>query len=282
MPDTIGETTLSADAVMQELRDMTSATAWLGQKRFVYESVTSTMDVARGFQIEGEPVGTAIIAGEQTHGRGQRLRPWHSPPFLGILCSVILPKDVATGIVSQLAACAVRQALAELGVDAVMKWPNDVLAKTDGTCQDFRKIAGILIERHGENNPVLGIGINVNHDVSDFTAELQNQATSIFLATGRKHSVSMLLARMFEELEQRYDMARWGTAQDGAALLSEWRRHSVVLGRNVQIHEPGNEPFIAEAVDIQPDGALVIEQNTRRRQVHSASIRPVPPEQTWQ
>ena len=176
------------------------------------------------------------------------------------------------GIVGQITASAIRQSLSDAGVQAGTKWPNDVVARTEGA--PWRKTAGILIERSGAGRPILGFGVNVNQQEDDFADDLRDQATSVRRLTGIDADLPALLAHILTELERRYDTARDGSAEECAALLDEWRRHSLVLGRHVVVAEPGREPVTALAVDIQPDGSLAIEHRGARRAVHSATIRP--------
>src|ERR1700716_600231 len=108
---------------------------------------------------------TVLIAEEQTAGVGRRARQWSSPKGAGIYLSVLLrPREVpfaGLGALSVVAGLAVRDVASRLGVDAVLKWPNDVLAgPARGKC------AGILCQTgagdaEDEVSVVLGIGLNV-------------------------------------------------------------------------------------------------------------------------
>jgi BirA family biotin operon repressor/biotin-[acetyl-CoA-carboxylase] ligase len=100
-----------------------------------------------------------IIAGEQFAGRGRNDRRWSSPPWKGIYATALVtrplrelplvPLAMATFIAMHLRAT--------YGIDAQIKWPNDILV-------DRRKIAGILMEARIQDDRVfllIGIGINV-------------------------------------------------------------------------------------------------------------------------
>ncbi|HMA54101.1 MAG TPA: biotin--[acetyl-CoA-carboxylase] ligase, partial [Acidobacteriota bacterium] len=54
------------------------------------ETVPSTNDASRALAIQGAAHGTAVLAREQTRGRGTKGRVWHSAPGLGLYASIIL------------------------------------------------------------------------------------------------------------------------------------------------------------------------------------------------
>jgi BirA family biotin operon repressor/biotin-[acetyl-CoA-carboxylase] ligase len=151
----------------------------LGQPLSELDEATSTNDVLREMAEQGAAEGTAVVALQQTRGRGRQHRPWHSPPGLGLYLSVLLrPPWPASesGALALLAGVAVADALKQLGVPNVkLKWPNDVF--TGG-----KKICGVLVEPvlKGGNIDfaVVGIGVNVRYGVDDFPPELRGTATS--------------------------------------------------------------------------------------------------------
>ena len=100
-----------------------------------------------------------IIAGEQFAGRGRNDRRWSSPPGKGIYATALVtrPKSELTLVPMAMAAFIATYLRAEYGIDARIKWPNDVLV-------DRRKIAGILMEARIQDERVfllIGMGINV-------------------------------------------------------------------------------------------------------------------------
>src|SRR5207248_4297447 len=99
--------------------------------------------------------GLVVVAEEQTAGRGRLDRSWESPPRAGLTFSVLLrPVTAADSWVPLLAGLAVARALNEqAGVEAALKWPNDVIVND-------RKVAGVLAEAAG-GAVVIGVGLNV-------------------------------------------------------------------------------------------------------------------------
>ncbi len=135
----------------------------LGEPLHFYKKIASTNDRAQALAQEGAAHGTLVVADEQTAGRGRFERSWSTPPRSALALSLILrPEDitqVALARMNMLGALAVVESLATLGLEARIKWPNDVI--TAGG-----KVAGVLTESiwMGENleYAVLGIGVNVS------------------------------------------------------------------------------------------------------------------------
>ena len=117
------------------------ATDQIGQHLHYLVQTTSTMDDARRLAERGAPHGAAVVADEQTAGRGTKGRIWVSPPGQSIHTTLIVRPDIQTlkrlSIVSPVAATdAVRQTST---LQPTIKWPNDIQL-------EHRKLGGILIE----------------------------------------------------------------------------------------------------------------------------------------
>jgi BirA family transcriptional regulator, biotin operon repressor / biotin---[acetyl-CoA-carboxylase] ligase len=133
----------------------------IGDIRF-FSQVSSTNDIALAWATAGAPDFSLVIADEQTSGRGRMGRKWFTPPGTALAISLILRpselEDRHVSLLSGLGALALAMTLQGYGLDARIKWPNDVLINR-------RKVAGILVEMVwlGEQieNAVLGVGINV-------------------------------------------------------------------------------------------------------------------------
>jgi BirA family biotin operon repressor/biotin-[acetyl-CoA-carboxylase] ligase len=186
----------------------------------------------------GEPAGLVVVAEEQTAGRGRLDRVWQSPPRAGLTFSVLLDPPAPVSWLPLWGGLAVARALRELaGLDAVVKWPNDVLV-------DGRKLCGLLAEVAGDR-VVLGIGLNVTTRVDELP---RPDATSVALAGATTTDRDTLLRGVLRSLgavlaEQPYDGYR--------ALCS-------TIGTVVRVTLPGDQVVsgVAEAVDDQ--GRLVV------------------------
>src|SRR5713226_9095608 len=139
----------------------------------------------------GLPEGTVYVSDEQTAGRGRAGHIWHSLPGVGLYLSALLrpslPPDELLGI-TLAAGIAAAQAIAQVaGVDCDVRWPNDLLVR-EKTAQagnaPAKKAGGILTEMNSSNGGavIVGFGINVNH--TSLPPEVQESATSLFLASG--------------------------------------------------------------------------------------------------
>jgi BirA family biotin operon repressor/biotin-[acetyl-CoA-carboxylase] ligase len=147
--------------------------------------------------------------------------------------------------VSFLASVTLARLLREMfGIDARVKWPNDILA-------DGHKIAGMLSELEAEADRVtfinIGMGINVNNDPSP----VEPEATSLKNILGRPVSKIEILALYLDELEHRMQTA----AFDG--VIEEWKRYTLTLDRDVRIVTP-TEVQEGKAVDVDDSGALIL------------------------
>jgi BirA family transcriptional regulator, biotin operon repressor / biotin---[acetyl-CoA-carboxylase] ligase len=181
---------LSPEAVVPRLR---------GRFGRPYEHVESTPSTQLLLAADA-PEGALAAAEEQTEGRGRLGRRWLAPAGTSLLCSLQLMPAVPgerlpelTGVAAQ----AVAETVAAVGVEPELKFPNDVLA-------GGRKLAGVLAEAR-EGRVVLGIGINVNVAEEELPREVDTPATSLLVETGRAVDRAELLVDLLELLERRYD-----------------------------------------------------------------------------
>jgi BirA family biotin operon repressor/biotin-[acetyl-CoA-carboxylase] ligase len=214
---------------------------------------------------QGAADRTVLIAEEQTAGVGRRARQWRSPKGSGIYLSVLLrPRDVpfaGLGSLSVVAGLAVRDVAARIGVDAVLKWPNDVLAGPDrGKC------AGILSEAVAgdELSVVLGIGLNVLPLGDDVPAgpggltptSLAEQGAT---TTDRTEIAALLLAAL---AERELGWREAGGDLTKAGLLPEYRRYCATIGQEVKVLLPDGEVLAGRATDVDSAGQLIVAGRT--------------------
>jgi BirA family transcriptional regulator, biotin operon repressor / biotin---[acetyl-CoA-carboxylase] ligase len=216
--------------------------------------VGSTNDVARLAGERGIAERLAIFAEEQTAGRGRRGRAWTTPPGRGLLGSTLWRPAVAparAATLGQVAAVATLDALAIGGLEARLKWPNDVLV-------DGAKVAGILLESAIESarlrHVVIGIGINVNQ-AADELPPAPYPATSLRLATGRPTDRAGLAAALLTALARAYD--QWQLRPGD--VFARWRGALATLDQVVTIVGPDGEQ-VGRARDVEPDGSLLLER----------------------
>jgi len=204
----------------------------------VVETATSTNAVVAERARAGEPAGLCVVAEEQTEGRGRLERTWVSPPRAGLTFSVLLrPVSDQLGWVPLLGGLAVVRAVREqTGVDAVLKWPNDVLVGE-------KKAAGLLAEAVG-GGVVLGVGLNVTTRADELPHAM---ATSLALEGARSTDRDTLLRAVLRGLTF--------AEADRAA----YREACSTLGRQVEVHLPGLRVVTGHADDVDEQGRLVVD-----------------------
>jgi BirA family biotin operon repressor/biotin-[acetyl-CoA-carboxylase] ligase len=223
-------------------------TRFIGRKLSYLATTTSTQDIAKALAEKRAAEGTAVIAGEQQSGRGRMGRSWLSPAG-GLATSIILRPPVASiYLLPAITSVAVFRTLANLGIHAGIKWPNDVLIKG-------KKVCGILIEhglKAGElGYSIVGIGINVNFDTGSYP-EIADISTSLSVQLGHEVPVGEVALQLYTELEDIYSKI------DGPDLIiSAWSQNMVTIGRRVSADFYGNRiDGTAEGVNRQ--GNLVV------------------------
>ncbi|MCQ4085771.1 biotin--[acetyl-CoA-carboxylase] ligase [Saccharibacillus sp. JS10] len=230
-------------------------TTVFGRQLTVLAKTDSTQTEAEKKAREGALEGTLIIAEEQSSGRGRQGRVWHSPPGLGIWMSAVLrPEGPLTAVpqLTLLTAVAVCRAIRGVtGVEAGIKWPNDLLI-------DGRKLCGILLEAVVEDGRVrhciMGIGIDANLEETDYPEELRSKVTSIRRESGVDTDRSLLIAAVMNEFEMLYKLYN----EEGfEPIRLLWESLSVTLGREIVVRDVrGERRGIAQGLGQQ--GELMI------------------------
>jgi BirA family biotin operon repressor/biotin-[acetyl-CoA-carboxylase] ligase len=207
----------------------------------------------------GAAQGTVLAAEHQAGGRGRQGRTWATPPAASALTFSVLLRPAAIpaagrGWLTLLAGVAAVRALrAAAAVDAVLKWPNDVLA-------GGAKLAGILAEQAGDAI-VVGIGINVGARREDLPPPRPGALppTSLALLGASSTDRNALLAAVLGELGDWYQ--RWTQAGDAEAsgLRAEYLRRCATIGTAVRVELPGGAELTGTAAGIGPAGQLIVD-----------------------
>ena len=238
-------------------------TKTMGQSIYFYEETDTTNNRARELALEGAPEGTLVVAEKQTAGRGRRGKVWESPLGTGIWMSLVLRPQIApaeASVLTLLCGLATAEAIeAETGLSAGIKWPNDILI-------NGKKAVGILTEMDCEMSEVHFVNVNT----ASFPPEIAEIATSLYLECGKTVSRRRLVHKVLERLEEHYEtFLRTGSF---AAMLEDYRKHCITLGK--EVHVLGREPFFAEALDITPEGELLVRRadNGKEEVVFSGEV----------
>jgi len=262
--------TYSPDILTAEEIRAGMKTERIGQQIIAYDAVQSTQLLAHEAAAKGAAEGTLLVADQQLGGKGRLGRPWHSPKGTGIWMSMILRPVIPLPKAPQLTlltAVALNRALRSVtGVPVQIKWPNDLLV-------GGKKLCGILTELNAEsdriNYLVIGIGLNVNMERSDFPHELGDIPTSLRIESGRSWRRSMLIQAFCAHFEEEYDHY---LAQGFSQVKSRWEEHAMSLGRTVTVRTIHNT-ITGKAMGLDADGVLIVEDEAGvRHKVYSADV----------
>ncbi len=237
-------------------------TKWIGKKIHYFETLDSTNSQAYQLALNGAEEGEMVVAESQERGKGRLGRHWFSPPFLNLYLSVVLRPNISphqASLITLMAAVATADAIQKFsGLLPLIKWPNDILL-------GGRKVAGLLNEIQSEMDRIhfviLGIGINLNMDEKMFSKEIESVATSLKIEMGQTISRKNFLQSLLQELENWYTIFM---KQGSAMILEAWRDRAQLKGRRVKVTSFG-ETWIGMAVDVDTEGALILEMTDGKR-----------------
>lgn len=224
----------------------------IGKNIVHLDTIDSTNVYAKKVAKDNEH-GTLIISEEQTAGKGRLGKSWASNSGEGIWMTMILKPKIKiqnAPFLTLVAGAAAVKALNNLGIDARIKWPNDITLNS-------KKICGILTELSAENESinyiVLGMGINVK--TIDFDQELSTKATSI-LKEGFDIDRENIIIGILENFETIYK--EYVDRNDKREILNLNRKFSAIIGKNVYVIE-GNARKLKKCLDINEEGNLLVQ-----------------------
>jgi BirA family biotin operon repressor/biotin-[acetyl-CoA-carboxylase] ligase len=260
------------------------STKRLGRRTIVFDRLESTNTYAATLASDPANDGLVVVAREQTAGRGQHGRTWHAPAGSSVLLSVLLFPPLALrrpALLTAWAAVSVCESIRKLaGLEAQIKWPNDVLI-------DGRKVCGILIEQrtvdsgqwavgteaaepifpptaHWPLSTVCGIGLNLNQTADHFAVAGLEQAGSLACLTGSIYSCDAAARQLICRLDEEYDRFLQGDMQ---TLEASWKRRLGLLGT----------PVVAECADGEWHGQLIdVGWDGVQLETSSGSVRLLP------
>jgi BirA family transcriptional regulator, biotin operon repressor / biotin---[acetyl-CoA-carboxylase] ligase len=241
---------------------------------YFFESTPSTNLLAKKLAKEGALHGTAVIAANQTEGRGRLGKSWYSAAGKGLYCSIIVRPDVSIENypkITLVAGLSVALVLDRITACCTqLKWPNDIYLSE-------KKVAGILTESsalHGsfsERYAVVGIGINVNHCTADFPFELRDIVNSIFVETGAEFVVRDLFHEIRQELLHQLQLF---SDEGFTPLLAQWRKKDFLLGKEMECVNTEGKKIRGIAQGPDSAGQLhVLDTFGRMHEVLSGDVR---------
>lgn len=229
-----------------------------------------------------DPSGMVCLAEAQPQGRGRRGKSWVATPFENLMLSMAWRFTVGPAMVAGLslaAGVAVARALERYGVSGIgLKWPNDILWIAPGAAPQERKLAGLLVDVHGEaGGPctvVLGVGVNCRIAAAD-AKRIDQPWADLHTITGQTPDRNRLAALLIEEL---YEMFTTFAGSALAAFQADWDRRHLYAHRAVRMLR-GEAWFDGTVEGIDEHGALRLRGPGGQIQVfHSGevSLRPTP------
>jgi BirA family biotin operon repressor/biotin-[acetyl-CoA-carboxylase] ligase len=232
------------------------------QVEVVDELDSTNAEVLRRIDLAGTSSGTSgpvhghvLVARRQTSGHGSRGRAWRDVPDRSLALTVVLrwPSSLPATLATWVGVLAVTDLLAELGLPARVKWPNDALVRE-------RKVAGVLAETRaaptgrGSLWIALGVGLNVGHRADDFVGEFATPPTSLALE-GAALTVPAAARRLLGPLDRRGSSALGGDAE---SIRADVLARLGLVGVPVRVATPSRE-FDGVLRELELDGTLVLE-----------------------
>lgn len=225
-----------------DVPDRTSHPTWPAGWSVRHVPVTgSTNEDLLAAAAAGAPDRSVLVADFQTAGRGRLDRRWDAPPGVNLLVSILFRSvpSPASELTQRVGLAAVDACRSAAGVEAELKWPNDVLVGD-------RKLAGILAQRAADDSVVVGVGLNVGW-APEGAASLRHSASSrrTESAAGVPSPLAVLAALL----------AAYDSLPDDIGL--RYRAALATLGRRVEVQVPGGR-IDGRAVDIDHHGRLIV------------------------
>jgi BirA family biotin operon repressor/biotin-[acetyl-CoA-carboxylase] ligase len=224
-----------------------------------YDRVASTMEQAAALAREGVPERTAVVAREQSAGRGRSGRHWVAPAGTALLCTLVVRPRVAADrlpVFPLIVGVAVADAIEQVsGGTVALKWPNDLWMGNDVA---RRKVGGILVTSRlrGEEIDYILAGIGVN--LSPTATGIPPGATTVHAASGVDVTPDELLSRLLTTFDDAY--ARYLDAE-GRPSLDLWRARAAMVDEEVVIDDNGRQ-LQGTFTGVDEDGALLLIEST--------------------
>lgn len=204
-----------------------------------FEEIESTNTAAKELAREGAPENTVLIADKQTGGRGRLGRSFFSPDGVGIYLSIIIrPKFKYDGafLITPAVAVAVANVIKRYGIDARIKWVNDIYS-------NGKKVCGILTESSFDKSgniewAVVGIGINLCEPEGGYPDEISEIAGALFKSPVNKDVFAS------EIISEVIEICKTLPSKD---FINDYRSLSFLTGKDVML--PSGETVKVMGID---------------------------------
>ncbi len=234
-------------------------TAYIGRELSYFETVESTNTIAKDMASSGCGDGTVVIAKEQIGGKGRLGRQWVSPIDCGLYMSIVIRPEIATSSAQKISVPLIMSivfALEDIGVQAKIKWPNDVVCAG-------KKLCGILMEMRADMDSVeyiiLGIGLNIRTPADAVCDPLLKDAIALDKLKDEKTDEAVIAAGICNRFESTMEALKCRDFDIGF-LLDGYRKRCITLDKDVFLESNGQKHG-AYAMDIDENGALIIKKD---------------------
>jgi BirA family biotin operon repressor/biotin-[acetyl-CoA-carboxylase] ligase len=221
-----------------------------------FDQLGSTNDKAMELLAQGCPEGLTVAALHQTNGRGQQSARWESEKGLNLTFSIalrpaFLPAE-SMFYLSKIVSLGITSHLRREGINATIKWPNDIYVNDD-------KICGILIEQSicGDHisHSVVGVGLNVNQEQFAYAPN----ATSMRLCDGKMRDVKRELQELVSDILKHYETLKKAKSKSDFAKIDSMYASLLYRSSGFFPYRCGNEIFMACIAAVQPGGELTLQ-----------------------
>ena len=230
-------------------------------QEIIYLSSTKSTTNELWTYYNNNPKKYLVITDNQTAGKGRGINSWFSVAHKSIVCSfiieqlfsikkfnfhsLIIPLSIIKGIKKY------------LSIDLKIKWPNDIMFEN-------KKVAGILIESKKISDKYIlniGIGININENISDFNDEIKNSATSLKIIKGHNVQREPLLACILNEL---YHIIKNYSINQ---IKNEWLNSCNHINKNINF-KYNKKNISGNFLDISNNGQAILEVESTEQLVN--------------
>jgi BirA family biotin operon repressor/biotin-[acetyl-CoA-carboxylase] ligase len=237
-------------------------------------ATTSTNDEALDWASQGAPEGALVVAGHQSAGRGRRGRTWHAPPGSALLFSLVLRPELSPerlGLLTTALGVAGAEAARSFGLDAKVKWPNDVMV-------EGRKLAGVLVESRLSGDrveAVAGMGFNISVERISLPKAVGTQAASLHEHLQKVPGRVEVLADVLAAFGKNYQLIN--SEVDSDKVLRRAEELSAVMGQSVEIRRADGGVTRGAAQRLTKNGALVVRTGEDEVVVETGEIEQLRP-----
>ena len=235
----------------------------IGKNIVHYDNIDSTNIKAKELAKNGADDGTIVISEEQSLGSGRLNRIWKSPKG-GIWFTIILKPNIPpieAPKITQIAAAAVYKTLSDFNINTTIKWPNDILLNN-------KKICGILTEMKCDMDRVhylvVGIGMNINIEATDFNDTLKLIATSLKIEYNKEFKRSEILSKFLSHFEKLYD--NFINSSDLSETITICRENSNLFGKQAKLITYNNEEIVT-CLSLSDSGNLIVKDSNGNEKV---------------